>query len=353
MNLNCYFPINQLGYGQVGINILKELLKLNVNASLFPIGGIQVTTQEDANYIQQSIENAKFFDYNSPSIKIWHEHSHGERIGKGKSYAWPIFEKNKFEPAIIHHLSSVDEIIVPSKWAYEIIKENNINKPTHVIPFGVNTSIFNPIGYEKKTNKFVFLNIGKWELRKLHCSMKDIFLDIFENNNEVELWLLPDNPFLDKTQTEEWESFYSHPQIKIIHHVNTQYDIANIIQQCNCYLALSKSEGWNMPLIQSLAMGKYVIATYYSGQTEYLNKDNALLIDIDEFEEAWDGRFFFGNGTWASIQEKQIQQIKSYMLQIYNKWKNNKELFNQAGVETAQKFSWKNTAKKLIEIING
>ena len=44
--LNIISPINQLGYGIAGLNIVKELDKI-APVSLFPIGQPTVTSQDD------------------------------------------------------------------------------------------------------------------------------------------------------------------------------------------------------------------------------------------------------------------------------------------------------------------
>ena len=54
--INIMAPVNPLGYGVVGLNIVKELSKSN-SVSLFPIGNPEVTTQEDATIIQECIKN--------------------------------------------------------------------------------------------------------------------------------------------------------------------------------------------------------------------------------------------------------------------------------------------------------
>jgi hypothetical protein len=50
MNINVVAPINQLGYGITGLNVVKTLNQDN-NISLFMIGQPQVTNQEDADII--------------------------------------------------------------------------------------------------------------------------------------------------------------------------------------------------------------------------------------------------------------------------------------------------------------
>ena len=50
MNINLHAPIGVTGYGNVAINLLKELAKTE-NVCLSPIGTPRPETQEDANII--------------------------------------------------------------------------------------------------------------------------------------------------------------------------------------------------------------------------------------------------------------------------------------------------------------
>ena len=99
--INVMAAVNPLGYGVAGLNILKELNKI-ADVTLFPIGQPQPTTQEDADFCQKLHSKQVDFNPSAPCVKIWHEHSLAERIGKGKYYGFPIFELNHLNLLQIH-----------------------------------------------------------------------------------------------------------------------------------------------------------------------------------------------------------------------------------------------------------
>ena len=125
MKINVISPINQLGYRITGLNIVKNLA-INNDISLFMIGQPQVTNQNDADVISKCINNARFFDYNAPCIKIWHQHDMAQFAGMGTRIGFPIFELDTFNELEKHQLNSLDKIFVCSNWAKTIIL-NNIN----------------------------------------------------------------------------------------------------------------------------------------------------------------------------------------------------------------------------------
>ncbi len=98
-------------------------------------------------------------------------------------------------------------------------------------------------------------------------------------------------------------------------------------------------------------MGKPVIATNYSGHTQFCNAMNCSLVDIEKTEPAFDGVWFDGKvGEWASLGQNQVKQLADHMRRAYDLWKK-EPITNPAGIETAKEFTWENTAKKLLGVL--
>lgn len=346
-NLNLFCPINGTGYGITSLNITKALSEKDLDISLFPIGNsIDVNNEQEHNLIKQLLANNARFSYSAPCLKIWHQYDLATRIGNGHYYTFPFFEVDKLNEREIHNLNYADFIFVASEWGKKVLQNNNITKPIYVAPLGVNMDIFNvpnnKIRFEK--DKYIFFHIGKWEHRKSQDILLQAFDRAFDINDNVELYLLPFNPFLNEQENQYWfnlvEQCRLKDKIKIFGRLQTQYQVAQFIDACDCGVFVSRAEGWNNEIIETMAMNKPVIATNYSAHTEYCNNKNAYLIDINETEPANDGKWFNGLGNWAKIGNSQIEQIVHYMKYVYT----NRIDTNEHGVLTAQKYSWQNTA---------
>lgn len=355
MNINLSAPINSTGYGVASSNIVKELYHLNNNIFLFPIGNITVDNQENYDLFKTVLNSSKSFDINAPFIKIWHQFDLASHIGRGKYYAFPFFELDTLNETEKIHLSIPDTIFVSSKWAKEVLKNNNIKTDIEVIPLGVDTKIFDPNNTHRfnfrNPDKYIFLNIGKWEVRKGHDILLELFSNAFPYQQDVELWLLASentNSYSNKEELDKWKKMYKNPRIKLFDGADNHRDIASLISNCDCGLYPSRAEGWNLELLETMAMNKPVIATNYSAHTEYCNANNAFLVDIPETEKAIDGKAFQGQGNWAKIASKEKDQIIDYMRYVYN----NRINTNASGLITAQKYSWSETAKSIIRCIS-
>lgn len=350
--INIIAPINQLGYGITGLNIVKALSN-KTQVALWPIGQPQVTNQEDADIISQCIKRSQFPDFNSPCIRIWHQNDMSQFVGRGNHIGFPIFELDRFSNHEIHHLSNLDKVFVCSSWAKTVI-ENNIPKligKVSVIPLGVDNKIFTPCE-TKNEGPTIFFNCGKLEVRKGHSLLVEMFNEAFDKTDNVQLWLMCDNPFLTEDEQKHWKNtLYSSKlgsKIVIIPRLETQKEVYNIMSKVDCGVFPSRAEGWNLELLELMSCGKNVITTNYSAHTEFCNHTNSYLVDITETEPAYDNKWFFGQGNWAKITKNEIDLFISHMRNIHAMKQSKILTQNKNGIKTANKFTWEHTAEAII-----
>lgn len=346
--INLISAICKTSYGLVGRQLVQEL-----DCSLFPVHDRRFMESEDweKERIVQSIKNAEFFNPDEACLRIWHQHDMARFVGRGPKVGMPIFELNKFTAVEKHHLSTLDHIVVNSEWAKQVIENNNISVPTSVIPLGVNTNIFFPSS--RSSNKTIFLNISKWEVRKGHLILPQIFSSAFSQSDNVELWLVPYNPFLTaenvKKMLRPYEESPLRNKIRILNPVKNSADIAQLINMSDCGIYPSFAEGFLLGGLETLACGKHLITTDYSGQTSYANADNSMLINIDKMQPAIDENWpqFNGFGEWALFEQNQFDQCVEYMRKIHKLKQENNLQQNDAGINTARQMTWKDMANAI------
>ena len=357
MNINLIAPICSTGYGVAGTNFTKALTKAGHKLTLYPIGQADCLP-DDIPIFQQAVNNAGGYDPEAPCVRIWHQFQLDQFVGRGHHIGFPIFELDKFNEVETHHLKSVDRLFVCSNWAKKVIENNNISVHTDVVPLGVDPTIFYPSQVERPANQpYTFMNAGKWEVRKGHDVLVDIFNKAFELEDDVRLWLLPHNPFLNEQETNEWARKYKESKlgskIMIISPCKTSYDVASLMRQADCGIFPSRAEGWNLELLELMACGKPCIATNYSAHTEFCTNEDTWFIDIDETEPAEDGKWFFKQGNWAKIGEKQIDQAVRYMRLAYKNrngaWP---EPTERKCYKQAIKFTWKKSSEIFINCLS-
>ena len=206
--INLVAPINTLGYGIASYNILCELVKRDEGVILYTIGEPDFTD----DIVIGAIKNQQNPSKDLPILKIWHQHdlhTLPEPIKHTKPLiGFPIFELDKFSNNEVESIEQCDKIFVCSVWAKDIIVNNTRfnNKDVHVVPLGVDTNIFRPSTL-KGRSKTIFFNCGKWEKRKGHDVILECFNSAFTHSDDVELWMMCDNPFIG-SRNEEWKKLY-------------------------------------------------------------------------------------------------------------------------------------------------
>ncbi len=346
--MNIISPINSLGYGVAGLNIVKAMSDLET-VSLWVLGNPEVSTEQDAHVIRQALGHASVPTFDDPCLRIWHQHDMAQFVGKGMHIGFPFFELDKLKAQEKLHLNHLDRLFVASQWAKDIANEQLFLKETdiRVTPLGVDSEVFKPVDL-KEEEKTIFLNCGKWEIRKGHDILVNMFNKAFEKDDDVELWMMTSNPFLTEKEDSEWKKMYLNSKlgdkIKFIDRQRTHEEVYNIMCESTCGIFPSRAEGWNLELLEMMSCGKQVITTNYSAHTEFCNDDNAMLVNINDVEPAYDGKWFDGNsGSWGKISDTEIDLFVDMMKAVHENHR-----FNKEGVDTAKKFSWRNTAQSIL-----
>lgn len=354
--INVIAPINILGYGVAGYNIFKSLYNINSSTALYPL---ELAFSDE--YIKEGLQNRYRSFVNKdgksgdvPSLRIYHQHDLHSHVGKGEHIGFPIFELTEFSEEEKLSMKHCDKIFVCSNWAKRVVLDQVkfYQEKVHVVPLGVDTEIFKPVKSTRTST--IFLNCGKWEKRKGHDFLVQCFNAAFTPSDNVELWMMCDNPFIGQ-DNQAWQNLYKTSplgdKIRMIPRQATHKDVYNIMKQSDCGVFPSRAEGWNLELLEMMACGKQVIATNYSAHTEFCTQENSYLIDIEDLEIAQDGFWFSGShGRWAKLLEPQKEQTVSHMRRVHKAKTQGGLEINESGVKTGKQFSWHNSAK---EVLNG
>ena len=97
-------------------------------------------------------------------------------------------------------------------------------------------------------------------------------------------------------------------------------DMPKLYHAADAFVLPSRGEGWGLPYVEAMSMELPVLATNWSGNTEYMNEDNSYLISVKklikcDFDETdWSGeglRVFF----WE-YKESDLEGSLSFFFEI-------------------------------------
>lgn len=347
-----------LGYGKVGTYLAANLAE-RFHLTIFPVSGkYQIPLSFPKDKLQLIIDAIKHqeeidgWTTNNTCFSVWHEHLIYESIGT-PHVTMSFCERNVLDNVRINCLQNSDFVVCPSTWWQNVIRENGVTRESSVVPIGVNREVFYP--GDIHSGNTVFLNIGKTEVRKGHDVLVEIFNSAFTQEDDVELWIMWDNPFHKYETSKMWRELYKNSplgnKITFLGREPPEEYVAEQIRKADCLVLPTRAEGFCLPALEALSCGRHLIITNYSGHTEFVNEENSRVIHIDKMETAFDGEWFFGGFEWAHLGKNQIDECIEHMRSIHRLKQNGELSINKCGIETAKKFSWESSTKKIGDVL--
>lgn len=190
-----------------------------------------------------------------------------------------------------------------------------------IIPNSLNP-IFKYYPFPEKINPIIIVITGSLTINKNHQllfeAIKSLkadgvicFLKIIGNGEEKQFL----ENFVKKNDLQKYISFLG---------TLSRQEVYNELKNSHCLISVSKFETFGINIIESLAVGRPVIATHSGGSSEIINSENGILLNSFEIDELADA-------------------IK-YLMNNYNKYNQQK-----ISEECQKKYSEKLVIDKLIE----
>lgn len=223
-------------------------------------------------------------------------------------------------------LRKLDEIWVPSHWGRRVFLDNGLPEDrVHVVPEGVDPALFHPAGSsiaplhettwdegtrDEGTRPFRFLCVAKWETRKGNADLARAFAREFKPNEPVELIFRCSYHGANPAEALASLDLPPHPPIRITTRVPFSR-LSELYSTSDVMVLPTKAEGWGLPILEALSCGIPVIATNYSGHTEFLNDANGYLIDVASMVKVEDPAFYWEEdvGVWAQPDLDHLQAL--------------------------------------------
>lgn len=107
---------------------------------------------------------------------------------------------------------------------------------------------------------------------------------------------------------------HGRPDIDVIDRSLSAGELMGLMSACDCYVSLHRSEGFGLTMAEAMALGKPVIATGYSGNVDFMNAENSLLVDYQLTRVGAENDIYPPEGEWA---EPDLEQAARLMRMIY------------------------------------
>jgi glycosyltransferase involved in cell wall biosynthesis len=318
------YPFAGIGEGEFLRQTAKALLRVDVDVGIF-----------DCNSGVRSDQNDKSLDYlvrsdNLYRINIFHlKPDQTEALvtlvsdsffeGRYNIGYW-AWELSGFPKAWISTLNFFNEIWCPSRFIQSSVSKCS---PGHVVymppAFGIEKSEqFDRFYFNLPKDRFLFLFIFDFKsyvFRKNPLGCIKAFQKAFSQNDKTVGLILKcfgGDQYADELLVLT-EAIQGDSRINLIDAIFSSEEITGLMNVCDSFVSLHRSEGIGLSIAQSMLLGKPVIATNYSGNTDFTKHDNSCLVDYNLIEVKKGEYPFFKDQVWA---DPCIDQASNYMRRL-------------------------------------
>lgn len=297
---------NQVPYSIYSVDHLAqnhhmEAIQAPINQKLvYPTNLFCIDADHVTHVIEQMDWNEIKFKYN---IGLWFWETN--LIPKHKQQCWDY----------------LDEIWVTSAYNQEHLACVT-NLAVHRIPHPIKLK-YEPLPNSKENfnlpNCFTFLfcfDFFSSINRKNPMAIIEAFRKAFPGREKVQVIIKSHNGRLFKHQLDPiLESIKDDPRIIWMDVAMDSQKRFDLMNACDCYVSLHRSEGFGLTMAEALALGKPVIATGYSGNMDFTTHDNSYICPYKLIRVGEGNKPYPAEGIWADVD---VDYVAACMREVVN-----------------------------------
>jgi glycosyltransferase involved in cell wall biosynthesis len=315
------------GYGNASEDYLSGLRSAGVPVNWTPLGWPaesweapfgpvldlarhQLENALHRDIIDCSVEHDTVVVYSTP---LWDERLAAEAAGR-RLAAYSTWETDRLWPEWVEALNHYDQVLVPSHFNAQVFLGSGVTAPVRVVPHltRLRASPADRAG-DGSEGTFRFYLIATWTTRKAILDAVAAYLLAFDADDDVSLLIhttpqdlvaagrpaRPGQPPTGRgvptwyTLAEALAGRRHVPQIKLSTQPLTRAEVDALHRSGDCFVSLSRGEGWGLCAFDAGAVGNPVIITGWGGSRDFLPRGYPYCVDYDliptlvEEPDAW------------------------------------------------------------------
>ena len=213
--------------------------------------------------------------------------------------------------------------LVEEVWVYSRFMAENLGRlvpmPVVVVPPAIvapdATDAELPVVFDDRFTFVFMLDFFSTLPRKNPLGLVDAFTRAFAPGEGPRLLLKTINArFRPQAADELHHRAAGRPDIDFFDEYLDPAQKALLLQRADCYVSLHRSEGFGLPLAEAMSLGTPVIATGYSGNTDFTTPHNSYLVDWKLSQVGPGVEIYPPEGRWA---EPDIDHAAALMRHVW------------------------------------
>ncbi len=249
---------------------------------------------------------------------------------------------------------SVDELWAASRFVADGLRRA-LDVPVHHIPLGFELGPVRQVdlgSYGVPAGSFVFLFIFDFRStleRKNPLGLISAFKQAFQMGEKVSLMIKVSYGASHPEDFQRLQKEAKQVGAVVIDRRLPLEELNGLIAACGCYISLHRSEGLGLTLAEAMMLGKPCIATAYSGNLDFMDENNSLLVGYHLIEiESTAGPYEKGH-RWA---EPSIPAAANAMRWVFNHPEEARLLGERARLSTVRCFSPERCGSRMLDRLN-
>lgn len=228
--------------------------------------------------------------------KFWEEKR--ELLSNKIVIGYCTWETNRLPKLWVNCINGyVNEVWCPSKYNEQAFRDSGVTAPIRVVPHVFLPKPLPPPEQVKlvdvtngdhieKNGTYTFYTIGEFNTRKSIEETIQAYCSAFKHRDPVRLILKvhyrgysPENKKkCEEMVAAELKKYPKHPPVVGLFDNMTVNEILGLHSIGDCYISLTKSEGFGLTIFDAFHYQKNIIATGYSGHIDFLGKNHPGLV---------------------------------------------------------------------------
>lgn len=233
--------------------------------------------------------------------------------------AFWLWELEEFPKEWEIYCKLFDEIWTPSEFSGRAIKKIT-DVPMKVLPYYVTApykKTMNRKEFLLPNNKFLFLvmyDINSTEGRKNPQGAITAFKMAFAPQNDEVGLVIKVNNGTDKQIRKLKSQLAEYKNVYYIMETIDKEAVNSLIKCCDVFVSLHRAEGFGLVMAEAMLLGRPVIATNWSSNTEFMSKEAACMVDCQMIKNQQTEGLYKKGCVWA---EPDYGQAAEYMEKLW------------------------------------
>jgi len=209
-----------------------------------------------------------------------------ERTPRTYRIGYWYWEFDSVPDAWVEHARKVDEVWAATEFVAKGLRDK-LSIPVRTLFPGVKLAPYERrgkrhFGLSESTYTFLFtFHMMSVMERKNPLGLIRAFRLAFQSDEPVQLVLKTSFGDRHPAQIQELRDAAAGANITIIDEVYSPDAVLSLMDACDAYVSLHRSEGLGLTMAEAMLMGKPVIATNFSGNVDFMDEGNSLLVSYE------------------------------------------------------------------------